>query len=36
MNIGIVIHSQTGNTEYVAHKISEQLKIKGKNPTISN
>ena len=29
MNVGIVIHSQTGHTEYVAHKIEVTLKSKG-------
>ena len=31
MNIGIVIHSNTGNTEYVANKIKEVLKKKDHN-----
>lgn len=32
MNIGIIVHSQTGHTDYAAHKVEEILKKKGLKP----
>lgn len=34
MNIGIILHSQTGNTCFVGQKIEEKLKAKGHNVTL--
>lgn len=34
MKIGIIIYSETGNTQYVAEKIKEHLLSRGKNTEI--